>query len=109
VAIDSGVASTGRKELRRIASHVQILRQKARHVPQSIPTSAEISRTVNRHLHKLILAHVSQNHVFPDRTSSSTEFLPTILRRTSVLSSCDYRTAQMKRTIVYVSVHTDDY
>jgi len=37
-------------------------------------------------------------HGFPDLTSSSTEFLPTALPRTSVLSRCDYHTAQMKRT-----------
>jgi hypothetical protein len=36
---------------------------------------------------------------FPDGGSSSTEFLPTVLPRTSVLSRCDYRSAQMKRPV----------
>ena len=112
----SGVASARWKELRRNAPHVQILCEKARHIPQGIRTSAEISRAVNRHLHKVINSRtrVTESSFlladgFPYRGSSSTEFLPTVSLRTSVLSRGDYRTAQMKRTVVWVSVHTGDY
>jgi hypothetical protein len=70
------------------ASHVQILYQMVWHKPQDMPTSAEISRTVNclfsrikSHSHTHTHTHTSQNHNFyllshPESGSSLTKVSP---------------------------------